>query len=78
MMQVEQTKSLADAMNHLQTLPPTLREEVFHYIDFLRMRMVTKVENKKVKKRHAGTLKGEVVFSDDFDEPLEDFEEYMP
>ncbi len=109
-MQVEQTKSLEDAIHHLQSLPPTLREEVFHYIDFLIMRNVHKeqmqtaikkrhfgickdkgsfvikddfemtedefVETKTVK-RHAGTLKGEVIFSDDFDEPLEDFKDYL-
>lgn len=28
--------------------------------------------------RKAGSAKGKIIMSDDFDEPLEDFEDYMP
>lgn len=28
--------------------------------------------------RKAGSAKGKIIMADDFDEPLEDFEEYMP
>jgi antitoxin (DNA-binding transcriptional repressor) of toxin-antitoxin stability system len=33
--------------------------------------------NKLVKNRQPGTAKGQVWMSDDFDEPLEEFKEYM-
>ncbi len=37
----------------------------------------SKTSKQKPKKRHAGTAKGKVIFADDFDEPLEDFKDYM-
>ena len=38
---------------------------------------VTPVKQAKPKYRQAGTMKGMIWMSDDFDEPLEDFKEYM-
>jgi hypothetical protein len=34
-------------------------------------------QNQRVEKRLFGSLKGKITLSDDFDEPLEDFKEYM-
>jgi Protein of unknown function (DUF2281) len=65
----------------LVKLPDSLKQEVLHYIEFL----LTKYENNEAvidpfqKKRQAGMMKGTFILplSDDFDAPLEDFQEYM-
>lgn len=65
----------------LVKLPDSLKQEVLHYIEFL----VEKYANNEVaidpvqKKRQAGMMKGTFILplADDFDAPLEDFQEYM-
>jgi hypothetical protein len=58
----------------LSKLPDSLKLEILHYTEFL----VNKCsENDSTKKRKAGLLKGKIWMSDDFDDPLEEFEEYM-
>ena len=59
----------------LQNLKPSLKEEVYDFIDFL----LTKQEKdaKKVKKPLFGCAKGRFIMTPDFDAPLEDFKEYM-
>lgn len=58
----------------LSKLPDSLKLEILHYTEFL----VNKCsENDSTKKREAGLLKGKIWMSDDFDDPLEEFEEYM-
>ena len=58
----------------LQFLPPRLKQEVYDYVDFLLNR-----EKKKGKKNKPqfGCAKGRFKMSSDFDEPLDDFKEYM-
>lgn len=76
-----QTNNISDAVKHIETLQPAQRKEVFHFIDFLLMRnennQKAEQTEKPKKKRQAGTAKGKAVFSDDFDAPLEDFQDYM-
>ncbi|MBW8049247.1 MAG: DUF2281 domain-containing protein [Cytophagales bacterium] len=58
----------------VNSLPENLKVEVFDFVDFLLQK------DKKKKKKHslkAGCLKGTFIMSDDFDEPLEDFKDYM-
>ncbi len=58
----------------LATLPEHLKVEVSNFIDFLAM----KEKKTKEKKRPAfGSGKGMFVMKPDFDEPLDDFKEYM-
>lgn len=65
----------------LVKLPDSLKQEVLHYVEFL----ATKYANNEVainppqKKRRAGMMKGTFVLplADDFDAPLDDFQEYM-
>ena len=58
----------------LSKLPDSLKLEILHYTEFL----VNKcAENDGTKKRKAGLLEGKIWMSDDFDDPLEEFEEYM-
>jgi len=60
--------------NKLVSLPEHLRKEVSDFIESLQTR------NKKPKpkrKRKLGLAKGLIKMSDDFDEPLEDFNAYL-
>ncbi len=62
----------------------TLRE-VIHYMQFLKVApsrtievSVTPIEeNKEIVYRQPGLYKNQIKMSDDFDNPLDDFEEYM-
>jgi hypothetical protein len=65
-------------IREIYTLPESLKEEVLHYIQFLKEKHKSQFEPKPPrKKRKAGSAKGEIFMSDDFDAPLEDFAEYM-
>ena len=63
------------------TMPESLKQELLHYAKYLRENYSKDVssEQHSVKKRRSGILKGTFVLPlpDDFDEPLEDFKEYM-
>ncbi len=56
----------------ISSLQENLRAEVIDFIEFLEK----KYETKKVHPK-AGCMQGTFVLSKDFDEPLEDFKEYM-
>ena len=58
----------------LQTLPPDLKKEAMDFIDFLVQK------TKKIPKNNKpvfGCLKGKIKLSDDFDQTLDVFNEYM-
>jgi len=69
-----------EILQTLTQMPEPLKKEVLHYAKYL-------IENysesqsgeQPPKKRRVGILKGTFVLPlpDDFDEPLEDFKEYM-
>jgi hypothetical protein len=63
----------------LSQLPIEKQKEVDDFIDRLLTQLdVKKAEEKnEVKKPAFGALKGMFVMSDDFDEPLDDFKDYM-
>ena len=58
----------------LYYLKPTLKKEVYDFVDFL---LTKQKKQKKIKKPQFGCAKGRFVMSPDFDEPLDDFKEYM-
>ena len=58
----------------LSSLPQELKKEVQDFIQFLKTK--TK-DGQPVKQRQFGAAKGFFVMHDDFDEPLEDFKDYM-
>ncbi len=60
-------------LEKINTLPIELQKEVEDFKDFLK----SKVDLKKADKRKLGLLKGKIKMSDDFDEPLDEFKEYM-
>jgi len=65
-----------------QSLPESLKKEVKDFIEFLLQKNTTSKGKKQPKKeapaRQAGTLKGVITYiAEDFNEPLEDFKDYM-
>jgi hypothetical protein len=72
-------------LNQLLLMPETLKQEVLHYILYLlnnynkESYMVNlKSDNFDIKKKPVfGSAKGKYVLADDFDQPIDDFREYM-
>ena len=60
--------------NQIAALPNELKKEVPDFVAFLKQKSKTR---KKIKERKFGYAKGFFKMSPDFDEPLEDFKEYM-
>jgi hypothetical protein len=56
----------------LSSLPQNLKVEVIDYIEFLEKKYNTAKKHPK-----AGCMKGTFKMANDFDEPLDDFKEYM-
>ncbi len=57
------------------SLPDNLKQEAEHYLEFLAQK-IGDVDKPKTK-RQFGYAKGFFKMAPDFDEPLEDFKEYM-
>ncbi len=53
-----------------------LKQELLYYIDYLLNRQFTYAKDRRKPK--FGCAKGSFILSSDFDEPLDDFKEYMP
>jgi uncharacterized metal-binding protein len=60
----------------LSMLPNFLKAELSEYMDYLISKKLKKKDSIE-KKPKAGFLKGTFFMSPDFDEPLDDFKEYM-
>jgi len=71
----------SEIMQTVATMPEPLKQELLHYAKYLIENFSKDIvsEQPTQKKRRAGILKGTFVLPlpDDFDEPLEDFQEYM-
>jgi hypothetical protein len=65
-----------ELLSKVSQLPLNLKEEVSDFVDFLIEKHLRKIPQKKTLK--FGMMKGTFVMHDDFDEPLEDFKDYMP
>lgn len=64
----------------IETLPPALKEEAKDFIEYLLEKTKKKNKNSEFQnqsKKAFGSLKGKISLSEDFDEPLEDFKDYM-
>lgn len=59
----------------IEALPDNLQEQVRDFVAFLKIRHPQ--PEPPLKQRQFGAGKGRIVMADDFDEPLEDFKEYM-
>lgn len=58
----------------ISSLPKEIKSEVNDFIDFLLTMRKKEIKNRKPK---FGCAKGQIYISPDFDEPLDDFKEYM-
>jgi flagellar biosynthesis regulator FlaF len=58
----------------INSLPKELRAEVADFVEFLKKKSRTKT---KLKSREFGFAKGKIKLSEDFDEPLDEFKNYI-
>ena len=60
-------------------LPESLKKELLHYAEYLREKYPNnkQFQEKMATDRGYGSWAGQIIMSDDFDEPLEDLAEYM-
>ncbi len=61
-------------------MPDTLKTELLHYAEYLlnKYPIAKTVEEQPIKQQHGyGSWAGQIFMSSDFDEPLEELEEYM-
>lgn len=63
-------------LEEIASLPANLQEEVQDFVAFLKTK-VQKQPQPPLQKRQFGAAKGFFKMSADFDEPLEDFKDYM-
>jgi hypothetical protein len=61
----------------INQLPENLKLEALHYILFLKKEYLESNIINKSDKRIFGRVKGKYQLAPDFDEPLDDFKEYM-
>ncbi|MFN9063330.1 MAG: DUF2281 domain-containing protein [Pseudanabaena sp.] len=76
------TKPLdTEILQTIAQMPESLTREILHYAKYLIVNHAQEITQNTppAKKRRVGILKGTFVLPlpDDFDEPLEDFKEYM-
>ncbi len=67
---------MSDAVlcEHIVSLPENLKSEVADFVAFLEHKHKPA---KRIKERQLGGLKGAFEMAPDFDEPLEEFKDYM-
>jgi len=67
---------MSTAMLHaeIDALPDNLKAEVEDFVAFIKQKHIPE---KKIKERKLGCGKGFFIMAPDFDEPLEDFKDYM-
>ncbi|MGV9012371.1 MAG: DUF2281 domain-containing protein [Flavobacteriales bacterium] len=72
--------SSADLFVKIESLPADLRKQVIDFVEFLLKRKSApepSADGSDREKPVAGLLKGKIWIADDFDEPLDDFKDYM-
>lgn len=60
--------------NQLTLLPEKLKKEVEKFVEYL---LYKENHSKPIKKRQFGCAKGKISMLNNFDEPLDDFKDYM-
>lgn len=66
-------------LSEIQQLPENLKQEVLHFVRFLRQEKATSLQSTKseTEERIFGISKGKYRLAADFDAPLDDFKQYM-
>ncbi|YAF97900.1 MAG: DUF2281 domain-containing protein [Nodularia sp. CChRGM 3473] len=71
----------SEILQTLDQMPESLKQELLHYAKYLveNYSQAVSQESSFPKKRRSGILRGTFILPlpDNFDEPLEDFQEYM-
>ena len=67
----------AAAEQKLARIPEQYLDEACRYLDDLARRVSHSTPPASAKMRSPGLMKGNFYMADDFDEPLDDFKEYM-
>ncbi|HRN36043.1 MAG TPA: DUF2281 domain-containing protein [Flavobacteriales bacterium] len=62
-----------DLFVKINSLPEDIRKELEEYVD----KLLKRLKKEPKAKRPIGLMKGKIWIADDFDEPLEDFKDYM-
>lgn len=70
------TMGQVQLVEKIKKIPPAYQQEVEDFIDFILSKRQSAVA-KKVSPRKVGLLKGKLKMAEDFDDPLEDFKDYM-
>ena len=68
-------EALVEFDRKLELLPPALRKEAFLFIDFLMEK--SRNGNSAGIKRKFGSARGKIHISENFDQPVDDFQDYM-
>ena len=62
----------------LKSIPEEYMGEIYDYLEQFRIKILAKAESSlKMPVRRLGTLKGKINLHENFDDPIEDFAEYM-
>ncbi len=64
-------------LSMLNNLSEELRQEASDFIEYLSAKYEKKIQKQSRKGPTFGSCKGLFIIPDDFEEPLEDFKEYM-
>lgn len=69
-------------LQHLHQLPEALKQEVLHYVEFLRSKLSVPQEPTGEpaaisRTKIFGSARGRYEMAPDFNEPLDDFKDYM-
>lgn len=70
--------NLSTLSKKIDRLPPDKQQQVEDFVNFLNSQYASEEKGlASRRKANRGMAKGMLTISDDFDEPLEDFEDYM-
>lgn len=64
-------------MSQIHTLPESLKAEVARFVESLKKQKNEEDAGKPRRRPKAGSMAGKIVILPGFDDPLEEFEEYM-
>lgn len=65
-------------LDDFHALPPDQQTEVIDFIERLKSKQQDTDDKQSIQKRNLqGALKGKIWMADDFDAPMEDFQDYM-
>ncbi len=64
-------------IQEIKLLPVSVQTEVFHFLLYLKSKNLEKGSSQKIKRPYFGCGDVKVVIKPGFDEPLEDFKDYI-